>query len=292
LKLKDKAVIITGASKGLGMEIAKFQIMEGANISICSREKHDLEKILIEFESIRNKDQKIFAYEADISKETDVSDFVDFSINNLERVDVLINNAGIYGPKGNVDIVDINAWIQTININLLGTLLMCKKVIPEFKKNGKGKIINLSGGGATSPLPGLSAYAATKAAVVRLTETLSLELKKNNIFVNAIAPGALNTRLLDEVIQEGKGKVPTEFYEKCLKQKETGGTPLTMGAELCVYLASDESDGITGKLISAVWDDWKNLHKHLKELDSDLYTLRRIIPEDRGITLNLPENNH
>ena len=288
MKLKDKAVIITGASQGLGKEIAKFQIMEGANVSICSRKKHDLENVSNEFKSIMNKEQKLFVYEADISKETDVSAFVDFSIKNLGKIDVLINNAGIYGPKGNIDVVDINAWIQTININLLGTLLMCKKVIPEFKKNGKGKIINLSGGGATSPLPGLSAYAATKAAVVRLTETLSLEFKKNNIFINTVAPGALNTRLLDEVIHEGKDKVPAEFYEKCLKQKETGGTPLSMGAELCVYLASDESDGITGKLISAVWDDWKNLHKHLKELDSDLYTLRRIIPEDRGINLNLP----
>jgi len=284
MKLQDKAVIITGASLGLGKEIAKHLIMEGANISICSRKKQDLDIALSELKSLKNENQEIFSYEADVSKESDVQAFVDFSISNLGCVDVLINNAGIYGPKGNVDIVDIDAWIQTFNINLLGTLLMCKKVIPEFKKKGKGKIINLSGGGATSPLPGLSAYAATKAAVVRLTETLSLELKENNIFVNAVAPGALNTRLLDEVLSEGKDKVPAEFYEKSLKQKESGGTPLSVGAELCVYLASDESDGITGKLISAVWDDWINLHKHLKELDSDIYTLRRIVPEDRRTT--------
>jgi 3-oxoacyl-[acyl-carrier protein] reductase len=285
MRLQDKAVILTGASLGLGKEIAKHLIMEGANISICSRKKQDLDVALIELKSLKNESQKIFSYEADVSKESDVHAFVDFSISNLGDVDVLINNAGIYGPKGNVDIVDIDAWVQTFNINLLGTLLMSKKVIPELKKKGKGKIINLSGGGATSPMPGLSAYAATKAAVVRLTETLSLELKKYNIFVNAVAPGALNTRFLDEVLNEGRDKVPAEFYERCLKQKESGGTPLSAGAELCVYLASDESDGITGKLISAVWDDWKNLHKHLKELDSDIYTLRRIIPEDRGITL-------
>jgi len=137
----------------------------------------------------------------------------------------------------------------------------------------------------------MSAYASSKAAIVRFTETIALELKQYNIDVNAIAPGAMNTRLLDDVLQNGKGKVTGDYYDKLLKQKEIGGTPLSMGAELCVYLASDESDGITGKLISAVWDDWKNLHKHLKELDSDLYTLRRIIPEDRGITFNLPEND-
>jgi 3-oxoacyl-[acyl-carrier protein] reductase len=152
-----------------------------------------------------------------------------------------------------------------------------------MKNNHYGKIINLSGGGATAPLPYISAYAASKAAVVRFTETIAEECKDYGIDVNAVAPGALNTRLLDEILVAGEEMVGKQFYEKALQQKEGGGTPLQKGADLCVYLASAESDGITGKLISAVWDPWPAFNQRKAEImSSDLYTLRRIIPNDRG----------
>jgi NAD(P)-dependent dehydrogenase (short-subunit alcohol dehydrogenase family) len=128
----------------------------------------------------------------------------------------------------------------------------------------------------------ISAYAASKAAVVRLMETLAEELREYAIDVNAIAPGALNTRLLDEAIEAGPEKVGEEFYRRALKQKDSGGVPLDKGARVAVYLASAQSNGITGKLISAQWDPWETLHDHLAELQSDIYTLRRIVPEDRG----------
>ncbi|HWR26702.1 MAG TPA: dehydrogenase, partial [candidate division Zixibacteria bacterium] len=102
--------------------------------------------------------------------------------------------------------------------------------------------------------------------------------------VNCIAPGALNTRLLDEVLEAGMEKVGKIFYERSLAQKQEGGTPLVKGAQLCVFLASDRSNGITGKLISAVWDPWNGLPEHLEDLkNSDVYTLRRIVPKDRGM---------
>src|SRR6185436_20968340 len=111
----------------------------------------------------------------------------------------------------------------------------------------------LSGGGATNPLPRISAYAASKAAVVRFAETLAEELRDAHVDVNAIAPGPLNTRLLDEVLTAGPEKVGAGFYERSLKQKEQGGAPLERGAELAVFLGSAASDGITGKLLSALW---------------------------------------
>ncbi|HEX5000045.1 MAG TPA: SDR family oxidoreductase, partial [Terriglobia bacterium] len=148
-----------------------------------------------------------------------------------------------------------------------------------------GKIIQLSGGGATNPLPRISAYAASKAAVVRLAETLAEELRDSHVDVNAIAPGALNTRLLDEVLEAGPAKVGARFYERSLQQKREGGAPLYRGADLAVFLASAASDGITGKLLSAVWDPWERLAEHADELRStDIYTLRRIVPKDRGAT--------
>jgi len=152
-----------------------------------------------------------------------------------------------------------------------------------MKKNKYGKIINLSGGGATAPLPFISAYAASKAAVVRLTETLAGECKDYNIDINAVAPGALNTRLLEEVLSAGPAKVGDDFYARALKQKASGGAPLELGAELCVFLASSQSDGISGRLISAQWDPWRRLDDYRAELAAgDIYTLRRIVPDDRG----------
>jgi 3-oxoacyl-[acyl-carrier protein] reductase len=152
-----------------------------------------------------------------------------------------------------------------------------------MKERRRGCIIQVSGGGATNPLPGLSAYAASKAAVVRFAETLALEVKDFGISVNSIAPGALNTRLLDEVLAAGPDKVGRQFYERSLAQKRDGGVPLSKGAELAVFLASDTARGITGRLISAVWDHWQEWPNHLDTLaESDLYTLRRIVGRDRG----------
>ena len=109
------------------------------------------------------------------------------------------------------------------------------------------------------------------------------ELRPCHVDVNAIAPGALATRLVDEVIAAGPDKVGAAFFEKNKTWKEKGAVPLELGASLAVYLASAESDGITGKLISAQWDPWKDLQQHREELaKSDIYCLRRIVPEDRG----------
>src|SRR5262249_47344030 len=145
------------------------------------------------------------------------------------------------------------------------------------------KIVQLSGGGATTPMPRLSAYAAAKAAVVRFAETLAHELVPYRIDVNCIAPGVLNTRMLDEILAAGPDVVGQDFYDRSKTQKESGATPLARGVALAVSLASPASDGITGRLLSAVWDAWPDLAGHKAALaDSDIYTLRRIVPKDRG----------
>jgi 3-oxoacyl-[acyl-carrier protein] reductase len=165
----------------------------------------------------------------------------------------------------------------------MGVVLPCRAVLPDFKKRRQGKIIVVSGGGATKPLPFLSAYAASKAAVVRFAETLAEEVRDFDIAVNAVAPGVLNTRLLDEVLEAGPQRVGQSFYDASVKQKASGGTPIERGAALCAYLASDKSAGITGRLISAVWDPWETLDERRAEIgESDIYTLRRIVPADRG----------
>jgi len=283
MKLSGLNAIVTGANQGLGLEIARHFITEGASLAVCARDQKKLAAAVAELRALAAAGQKIFSGTCDVSQPKEVQAFTAAAIKALGPVQVLVNNAGIYGPKGPTESVDFDEWKLAMEINVYGVLLFCRELIPHFKANGRGKIINLSGGGATAPLPFISAYATSKAAVVRLTETLAEELRAARIDVNAVAPGALNTRLLDEVLSAGPAAVGQTFYQKAIKQKETGGAPLALGAGLCVWLASPESDGITGKLLSAQWDPWKDLAAKRDALaKSDIYTLRRIVPEDRG----------
>lgn len=282
--LSGRSAIITGASQGLGKAIAQAYTKAGANIFLCARNESLLAKAKKELSEGAAASQLVLALPADVAKAEDCIRLVKAAITAFNRVDILVNNAGVYGPKGLLEDVDWAEWTKAIEINLYGPLLMYRAILPHFKANGYGKIVNLSGGGATNPLPRLSAYAASKAAVVRMTETLALEVRDYNIDINAVAPGALNTRLLDEVLEAGPGKVGRSFYEQMVKIKAKGGTPLEKGADLCVYLGSAESDDISGKLISALWDPWADLAQYRADLDgTDIYTLRRIIPKDRGL---------
>jgi NAD(P)-dependent dehydrogenase (short-subunit alcohol dehydrogenase family) len=280
--LAGKKVVITGASQGLGQNTAALFAKEGADLLICARSASHLEtaRQAISAEARAT----VFAKASDISLEDDVRRLVDSAAEQLGGVDVLICNAGIYGPKGSIEDLDWADWVQAINVNLLGTVLCCRLFLPLLRASPHGKIILISGGGATKPLPFLSAYAASKAAVVRFGETLAEEVRSTGIDVNSVAPGALNTRMLQEIIDAGPERVGKEFYQASLKQRDSGGTPLEKGAGLCLYLASDESNGITGKLISAVWDPWKEFQSHREALlKTDVFTLRRIVPSERGL---------
>ena len=283
MKLKGLNTLITGGSQGLGRTIAELFIREGAHVALCARSADTLHAARGELAQLASPDQKVVAQPCDVSSETDVAAWADFALKELGSIDVLVNNAGIYGPMGPTETVDLDEWRRSIDINLFGVLLPSRAVIPHFKKAGRGKIVILSGGGATNPLPNISSYAASKAAVVRLMETLALELKPFHVDVNAIAPGALKTRFIDQVLAAGPETVGEAFFAKNKKWAQDGATPLELGAQLAVYLASPQSNGITGKLISAQWDPWQSLHEHRADLeDSDIYCLRRIVPEDRG----------
>jgi NAD(P)-dependent dehydrogenase (short-subunit alcohol dehydrogenase family) len=287
MKLTGLNAVITGANQGLGLEIAKHYVKEGANVVICARDASKLDAAVASLRSLAGNTQKVEGLVCDVSDAAAVPAFIARAIALLGSVQVLVNNAGIYGPKGPSESVDWAEWVRAFEINVYGVMLPTRAIIPHLKQQGRGKIINLSGGGATQPMPNISAYAGSKAAVVRLTETLAEELRSSNIDVNAVAPGALNTRLLDEVLAAGPDLVGAGFYEKALKQRDSGGTSLSLGAELCVYLASAESDGVTGKLISAQWDPWRKFAGLRSALDkSDIYTLRRIVPEDRKQDFN------
>ena len=284
MELSDRSAIITGANQGLGRAIAEHFVRAGAGVLLTARDEGKLLAVRDQLRAVARPGRRVEAMRADVSRPEDCAATVKRAAEVLPDLCVLVNNAGVYGPKGAIEDVDWDEWVRAIEINLLGLVRMCREIVPVLRRKGYGKIINLSGGGATNPLPRISAYAASKAAVVRMTDTLAEELKDAKVDVNAIAPGALNTRLLDEVIEAGPEKVGKAFYERSLKQQKEGGAPMEKGARLAVWLASAESDGVSGRLISALWDDWANLGKRREELaKSDVYTLRRIVPEDRGM---------
>lgn len=280
-KLEKRNVIITGGGQGLGLAIATAYVRAGASLLICCRDRDSIEKARALLASVAHPTQKIIALAADVADKDDVDRIVETAVREFSQIQVLVNNAGIYGPKGPIEKTNWSDWVRTVEINLFGSVLMCRAVLPHMKSTGYGKIIQLSGGGATKPLPLISAYAATKAAVVRFVETLAEEVRDWGIDVNSLAPGALNTRLLDEILEAGPEQVGAAFYAQALKQQQSGGTPLENGAALAVFLASAESDGITGKLISAVWDPWQTFPRRITDLrGTDVYTLRRIGPEE------------
>lgn len=283
--LTGRNAIITGASQGLGRAIAEAYVAAGASVCVCARDGHLIDEVRDALRARAVPGQKVVSVQADVSQASDVQRVIDTALQEFAQIHVLVNNAGVYGPMGPIETIDWVEWVRAIEINLLGSVLCCRAIVPHFKANGGGKIVQLSGGGATQPLPNISAYAASKAAIVRFAETLAQETKAFGIDVNSIAPGALKTRLLDQLLATNPTEIGQAFYDRMAKLKNEGSTPLEVGASLAVFLGSTASNGITGKLLSAQWDPWQTLPSHADELrDSDIYTLRRIVPKDRGFT--------
>lgn len=275
MELRDAVAIVTGAGRGIGRAIALAFAREGADLVVVSR---SLSEVRETADQVKALGRRALALQVDVSDQGQVDSMVASAINGLKRVDILVNNAGIQGPIGPAVENDARHWMEAVHVNLVGTFLCSRAVLPYMIKERRGKIVNLSGGGAASPRPYFSAYAVSKAAVVRFTETLAEEVKGFNIQVNAIAPGAVNTRMLQQVLAAGEAAGEKAIAE-AKRQLETGGTPPETAAALAVFLASQASDGLTGRLISAVWDDWRGMAEQVPEImSSDLYTLRRITP--------------
>jgi Short-chain alcohol dehydrogenase of unknown specificity len=288
--LEGRAALVTGANQGLGFAIARAYVDQGASVVMCARGAAQLEAARDELASRAGRQQRVLACVADVSRRDDVERLAALACEGFPDLQILVNNAGVYGPIGLIEDVDMDEWVRAIEVNLIGSVLVARALLPHLKRRRYGKIIQLSGGGATSPLPRLSAYAASKAAVVRFAESLALEVKDEGIDVNAIAPGALNTRMMRELLAAGPAAVGEAFFARMKRIADEGGTSLETGAALAVFLASAESDGITGKLLSAVWDPWETLPAHRGDLErTDVYTLRRIVPSDRGLPWDRPK---
>lgn len=270
--MKNKNVVLTGGGRGIGREIAKKLSSYGANLALLARTESELRET---YDIINEVNSRTFYRTLDISDAVTVRSVFNDILDRMGRIDCLINNAGIQSPIGEFSEVNSEEWQRNFNVNLFGTTNCTFAVLKKMILQKKGKIINMSGGGSTSPRTNFSAYAVSKTAVVRFTETLAEEVRKYNIDVNTIAPGAINTRMLDEVISAGESA--GKEFGGALKRKEEGGDSFSRVADLVSFLVSDLSDGITGKLISAKWDDWESKEfQTLARNEKDFATLRRI----------------
>jgi len=274
MELKKKVAIITGGSGGIGQSIAEIFAKEGARVFIVDRKLSDLKKVVF---NLRQRGLSIYFFKGDISKLSDIKRVVGNVFKSEKRIDLLVNCAGVQAPIGPFIETNSKDWLRNLNINLLGTVLMTKEVLPFMIKQRSGSIINFSGGGATSSRPNFSAYATSKIGVVKFTEILAEEVKKYSVRVNAIAPGAVNTNMIKEILSAGKKAGDKEI--RSVKQRlKKGFNPPELAARLALFLVSRKSYNLTGKLISAEWDSWDKWNKKdIKEImKSEKYSLRRV----------------
>lgn len=274
ISLLGRCAIVTGGSRGIGFSIAQSLVLAGAKVVICSRNKRELQKAL----DLLNREKKVaFGKLCDVSKANDCKNLIEFAKVKLKKIDILVNNAGVYGPIGSLEKINVKEWKKALEINLMGVIYCSHFVIPIMRKNKSGKIINLCGGGigGSKTMSNFTAYVTSKGAIATFTEVLAEELKNQNIQINSISPGVVNTYLNEYLIKQGSKKSGEEIYQQALRQKKEGGISPLLAAELVVFLASDQSNHISGRLLSAKWNPPALLKKH-KKLTNNMYRLRRI----------------
>ncbi len=275
-QLEGKIALITGAGRGIGQAIALAYAGEGAKLSLAARSIPELEETA---DQCRKLGAEVLITQTDVTDSGQVGRLIDATIERYSAIDILVNNAGIAGPIGSLEDNDMDAWINTVQVNLIGSYLTCRAVVPVMRRQNSGKIVNLSGAGAANAWANLSAYCSSKAAVVRLTEVLALELADSGITVNALGPGSVHTGMWDEMTEAAARAGADQIHETGLRVTSGGGASIDRCADLAVWLAGNDADGLSGRMISAFTDDFESLSPSIPEImASDLYTIRRVDP--------------
>jgi NAD(P)-dependent dehydrogenase (short-subunit alcohol dehydrogenase family) len=272
--VRGRVALITGGGQGIGRILAVSLAEMGVDVAVLARTIADVERTARAVRALRVRAE---AVQADVSVRDEIEQAVAQVVDRFDRLDILIVAAGIYGPIGTVLEVDPAAWEEAIRINLLGTFYSVRAVLPTMLRQGRGKIVAFSGGGAVSVRPRFSGYATSKAGVVRLVETVAAEFADAGIDINAVAPGPVATRLHDEVLRQPERAGEAEVQKARQIQEENGGASIERLTGLVKFLVSYASNGLTGRLISAVWDNWELLSGRIAHIrGTDLYTVRRI----------------
>jgi 3-oxoacyl-[acyl-carrier protein] reductase len=268
--IKEKSVLITGAGRGIGKRLAMGFAQAGARVGLLARSQAELDLAKLEIEQAGGNALRIRADVRDLEQMRAAVERVRVVFGGL---DVLIHAAGVQGPIGPLLTTDPKAWSESIEINLMGTANACRAVLPSMIEKRSGKIILLGGGGSGYTRPNFTAYAAAKTAIVRLVECLADEVRDHNVQVNCLAPGASYSHMTDEVLHAGEARAGHKEIEDAEKVRVTGGIAPEKQVLLALFLASDRSNHISGRLIH-VNDDWKRFEQ--ENIKPELYTLRRV----------------
>lgn len=267
--LKDKAVLITGAGRGIGKRLALGFAAAGSRVGLLARSKAELDLVNLE---ITHSGGVALRIRADVRDPEQVSAAVERMKVQFGAVDILLCAAAIQGPIGPLAETPLKAWTETIETNLFGVVHCCRAVLPDMIARRSGKILALVGGGAAGARPNFSAYAASKTAVVRLVESLAEEVRDHNIQVNSMAPGGAYTHMTDKILEAGD-RAGWKELERAEQVRLTGGEPVEKQVALALFLASERSNHISGKFLH-VNDDWRKLEH--SNIQSETFTLRRL----------------
>jgi NAD(P)-dependent dehydrogenase (short-subunit alcohol dehydrogenase family) len=267
VQLSGRRVLVTGGSMGIGLEVSRELARRDARVVVAARGTDAVNEAVAGLAGSGHQGLVL-----------DVSDPAAWE-SGMEAIDEqgalhgLVAAAGILGPIGPLDELPPEALLETVAINLVGTMLALRYSLPRLRMT-RGRAVTFSGGGGTAPLARYDAYAASKAAVVRLTENVA---SSSDVEVNSVAPGFVITRMHEETLRAGPEAVGEEYHERTRAQVEGGGFPAGEAAALVCFLLSDAAAGISGRLLSAQWDPWREA-EFLSRLrtDDSLARLRRI----------------
>ena len=235
-KLKGQTASVTGASRGIGKAIAVMFASAGANVVVTARTEYAIDDLA---GRIVQSGGSALAVTADLSIDSDLQRIADETLVKYGRIDILVNNAGIIHPRINLVDFDFELWRKGVAVNLEAVALLTALCLPSMMERNYGKVINISSIGGRKGSKGRSAYRATKAALISLTDSVAAETKPYGIDVNCICPGG----------------VDTEGYREAFRMRGKIDDPSLMApeeiAKLAVYLASDDSSSVTGAAIDA-----------------------------------------
>jgi NAD(P)-dependent dehydrogenase (short-subunit alcohol dehydrogenase family) len=259
-------IVLTGSSGGIGRFLAESLVDRGHDVCRLARSR-----------------QAGFSFQCDVSDWSALQNCAEKIMAKWNAVDGLICCAGIQEPIGPAMEIDPADWRSTLAVNLGGVFFSVRAFYSLLcRAQPRAKIICFSGGGSTGPRPNFAAYGVAKTGVVRLVETLAAEWEKTSLDINAVAPGAIFTRMTEQILARGEKFAGKNEFESASKLPRDNSAKLEKVLGLVEFLLSEKSDGISGRLISAQWDPWEKLPEFKNDLTGDIYTLRRIVPKDRG----------